>query len=243
MFYYSAYPFLKGHLLLIVAAVIPAAVLMWRVYRADRLEPESRRLSLRLVVSGCLAMVISALAEKGLCYLLGLAVAENSVLYDVILYFCIVGFAEEGSKYWMMRRRTWRSEEFNCQFDGVVYAVFVSLGFAVLENVCYVLMFGLRTALLRAATAVPGHASFGVFMGVFYALAKKNAIYGNHSASVVYRVLAVVLPALLHGLYDYIATQESFYSTWFFVGFIIVLFAVSVVLVGRTSRQDRYFAE
>ena len=225
MFYRSSYPFVKNHLLLIIAAVLPAAVLMWRVYRADRLEHESLKLSRRL------------------CYLLGFAVAEDTVLYNVITYLGIVAFAEEGTKYWMLRRRTWRSEEFNCRFDGVVYAVFVSLGFAVLENVCYVLIFGFRTALLRAATAVPGHASFGVFMGVFYALAKKNEIRSNASASAFYRVLAVLLPALLHGLYDYIAVQASFYSTWVFVGFIIVLFAVSVVLIGRTSRQDRYFEE
>ena len=243
MFYRSSYPFVKNHLLLIIAAVLPAAVLMWRVYRADRLEHESLKLSRRLIIAGCLAMVVSALVENGLCYLLGFAVAEDTVLYNVITYLGIVAFAEEGTKYWMLRRRTWRSEEFNCRFDGVVYAVFVSLGFAVLENVCYVLIFGFRTALLRAATAVPGHASFGVFMGVFYALAKKNEIRSNASASAFYRVLSVLLPALLHGLYDYIAVQASFYSTWVFVGFIIVLFAVSVVLIGRTSRQDRYFEE
>jgi RsiW-degrading membrane proteinase PrsW (M82 family) len=41
-----------------------------------------------------------------------------------------VAGAEESSKYLLLRRRTWHSPEFNCQYDGVVYAVFVALPFA-----------------------------------------------------------------------------------------------------------------
>ena len=89
------------------------------------------------------------------------------------MYFGVVAFSEEGAKYFLLKRRTWNSAAFNCQFDGVVYAVFVSLGFALWENISYVLMYGLSTALVRAVTAVPGHACFGVFMGVWYGLAKR----------------------------------------------------------------------
>ena len=44
--------------------------------------------------------------------------------------------------------------------------------------------------------------------------------------------------ALLHGAYDYIASIES--GTWYFVGFVAVLFAVSYLLVGRMSKKDQY---
>ena len=71
--------------------------------------------------------------------------------YNAIMYFGIVAFSEEGAKYFLLRRRTWHSAAFNCQFDGVVYAVFVALGFALWENISYVLMYGLSTALVRAA--------------------------------------------------------------------------------------------
>ena len=70
--------------------------------------------------------------------------------YNAIMYFGIVAFSEEGAKYFLLRRRTWHSAAFNCQFDGVVYAVFVALGFALWENISYVLMYGLSTALVRA---------------------------------------------------------------------------------------------
>lgn len=98
---------------------------------------------------------------------MGILLPQSSTAYNVLLYFVVVALSEEGFKYLLLKKRTWYSSEFNCQFDGVVYAVFVALGFALWENISYVLMYGLGTAAVRAVTAVPGHACFGVFMGRF----------------------------------------------------------------------------
>jgi len=158
----------------------------------------------------------------------------------VILYFVIVALSEERAKYFFMRRRTWEDPEFNCQYDGVVYAVFVSLGFALWENVSYVLNFGFSTALVRAVTAIPGHACFGVFMGVFYGAARKYADYGMPALSKTFRVLAVLVPALLHGAYDYIASMEVMQQGWTFAIFIAILFALSYFVAVTASKKDRY---
>ena len=138
----------------------------------------------------------------------------------------------------MMRRTSWHSLEFNCQYDGVVYAVFTSLGFALWENISYVVHYGFSTALVRAVTAIPGHASFGVFMGVFYGIARRLENQGLQKESRWCRILAVILPALLHGTYDYIASTELD-SVWF-IPFVVVLFAVSFIMVNRTAREDRF---
>jgi hypothetical protein len=45
---------------------------------------------------------------------------------------------------------------FSQKFDGIVYAVFVSMGFAAIENIMYVFDYGYQTGLVRAFTAVPG---------------------------------------------------------------------------------------
>ena len=116
--------------ILIAAAVVPAVFLLIRVYRADRLEPEPSGLLLSLILRGVFATVIAMVLEELRSALLGSVYAENSLPYNVIMYFVIVAFSEEGAKYILLRRRTWCSDAFNCQFDGVVYAVFVSLGFA-----------------------------------------------------------------------------------------------------------------
>ena len=115
--------------------------------------------------------------------ILGILLPQSSTAYNVLLYFIVVALSEEGFKYLLLKKRTWYSGEFNCQFDGIVYAVFVALGFALWENISYVLMYGLGTAAVRAVTAVPGHACFGVFMGAFYGLAKRNANIGDEYRS------------------------------------------------------------
>ena len=237
MFYYLLSTILSFDGVLVAAAVIPAVILMVKVYQSDHLEKESADLLWILVKAGVLSALLALVEEKIFSYLLQLAVPYNSPWYQVILYFGVVAISEESSKYLCMRRRTWNNREFNCQYDGVVYAVFVSLGFALWENISYVLHYGFGVALIRAITAIPGHASFGVFMGVFYGMAKRLENSGEHDKSVLYRVLAVLIPVILHGAYDYIASTEG--SSWFFVAFILVLFGVSYWTVGKSSKADR----
>ena len=240
MFYFLLAPALAYNGILILAAIIPAVILMIRVYMSDRLEKESPGLLLRLVALGVLSSLLALLEERIASTILDNTVPQSSVAYNIILYFIIVAGAEESSKYLFMRLRTWKNPEFNCQYDGVVYAVFVSLGFALWENISYVMMFGFSAALIRAVTAIPGHACFGVFMGIFYGIARRYENEGNHSRSVLFRVLSVIIPAALHGAYDYIASVNVPGSGWFFVIFVGALFVISFILVGRMSKKDKF---
>lgn len=93
----------------------------------------------------------------------------------------------------------------------------------------------------RAVTAIPGHACFGVFMGVFYGLARSCDYIGEKGRSDFFSAMAVVVPVLLHGAYDYIASLETTSDfSWIFIVFVLCLFAVSFFLVGKMSRNDRY---
>ena len=226
--------------ILISAAVIPAIFLLLRVYRLDRMEPEPPALLGRLVLMGVVATSIAKVLEYAGSGLLNGLFHEETLLYDVLMYFGVVAFSEEGAKYILLKRQTWRSPDFNCRFDGVVYAVFVSLGFALWENIGYVMMYGLGTALLRAVTAVPGHACFGVFMGCWYAQAKANERIGQADASRGLRVGAVVVPALLHGLYDFLAVATYGGPAWVFLAFVAALFALTFRTVKRFAREDQY---
>ena len=238
MFYFLLPTLVTYDFILVIAAVVPAIFLMIKSYRSDRLEKESPLMLWSLVKAGIFSSLLALVAERVLGFFLNLTVPQNSVMYNVILYFVIVAFAEEGAKYFMLWRHSWKSPEFNCQYDGVVYAVFVSLGFALWENISYVMSYGFGTAIIRALTAIPGHACFGVFMGVFYGIAKKHDYVNTRATSTLFRVMSIVVPALLHGAYDYIASEET--STWYFVGFVAVLFVISYILVSRMSKKDQY---
>ncbi len=226
--------------ILIAAAVIPAVVLLVKVYKVDHLDKESPRLLWNLVVRGVIATVFAMLTEWIGEFVLSSFVQEGTVLYNFLLYFIVVAVSEEGFKYLLMKQRTWKDPEFNFQFDGVVYAVFVSLGFALWENISYVLMYGFGTALVRAVTAVPGHACFGVFMGAWYGLAKKYESYGMHSQSKTCRVVALLSSIVLHGCYDFTASIENQNYAWIFVAFVVVMFIVAFRLVKKLSQNDRY---
>ena len=237
MFLFGSYS-----LLLIALAIIPAVILLIYIYREDRLEKESPRLVIMCVVFGIISTFLAALTERLGMSLLSASLAENSVLARIILYFGIVAFSEEGFKYLVLRRLTWNNAEFNCKFDGVVYAVAVSLGFALWENIQYVISYGLSTALVRAVTAVPGHASFGVIMGAWYGLAKRKQAQGWDSASRLARVLAVVVPAIVHGAYDFIATANTS-SSVHFIMFVVLMFIVCFYTVKKVSSDDKYHTD
>ncbi len=228
------------NLKLIAAAVIPAVLLLIRVYRADRLEKEPVGLILLLVILGVLSTALASAAEQ----LGDIAVAyffpEGTLEYDILLYFVVVAFSEEGFKYLLLKNRTWKSPDFNCLFDGVVYAVSVSLGFALWENIGYVLSYGMGAAVARALTAVPGHACFGVFMGAWYGSAKRRELQGDEQRSARCRLMAVLVPALLHGCYDFIAVRQTEALSAVFVVFVLGMFLVASRLVTRMSRNDEY---
>ena len=226
--------------ILIAAAVIPAISLLVHVYRADKLEKEPAPLLISLVLYGIAATFIALLLERFGTWLLGRYFPEDSTAYNVIMYFVVVAFSEEGAKYFLLKRRTWNSAAFNCQFDGVVYAVFVSLGFALWENIGYVAMYGFGTALVRAVTAVPGHACFGVFMGIWYGAARRYANEGDFIGERVCCRRALWLPVLIHGMYDFLASLDFDYSGLIFIVFIIVVFLAASRRVKIVSHNDRF---
>ena len=232
--------FFYANPILIAAAVIPAIVLLIQVNKADKLDKEPPGMLLNLVFWGAVSTALAVYTERLGTALLDALWPENSLIYRLLMYFVVVGLSEEGFKYLLLKRHSWNSPFFNCQFDGVVYAVAVALGFALWENIDYVLMYGMGTALVRAITAVPGHACFGVFMGAFYGMAKRYENYGYPGYSKTCRRLAVIVPMILHGIYDFIATSESTNAQWGFLIFVIVLFLITSRMVKKLSSRDQY---
>lgn len=224
-----------GHVILLVcAALVPPMLLMKIVYRLDRKEPEPRDLMKRLFIFGVLCALPVMVLE-----LWGQSFADNfqnnQLLYLFLSYFCIPGFIEEGMKYSVLKRFTWRHPAFNFTFDAVVYAVFASLGFAAIENVLYVLDYGIGTALLRALMAIPAHATFGVIMGVGYAQAKCLERAGNLPAAKSRGTRAWLLAACAHGAYDFLIIAVG--GVWFYVYF-AALIILGIVMTVRSEKHD-----
>ena len=226
------------NLILIVLAVAPAILLMLYIYKLDKLEKEPKRLVVKLIGFGIVSTFLAVITERIGMAGLEATVGQDTLIGRVLLYFIVVGLSEEGFKYLVLKLASWKNPEFNCKFDGVVYAVAVSLGFALWENIQYVAAYGVSTALLRAVTAVPGHACFGVIMGGWYGLAKRKQQQGWDSASRLARFLAVLIPTIVHGAYDFIATAETQFIH--FVMFVVLMFIVCFYTIKKLSADDKY---
>lgn len=127
---------------------------------------------------------------------------NNSIAGIALQAFFVVALTEEGCKFIVLRFYSYRKKSFDEPFDGIVYAVMVSMGFATLENILYVLNSagegrGYQVALLRMFLSVPAHATFGVLMGYHIGRAKFNP--GRRK---VLMILGVCWATFFHGTFD-----------------------------------------
>lgn len=222
--------------MLLVAALLPAVVLLVYVYRKDKVEREPIKLVVRMFLLGMVAGPLAAIVES---FAFGLfeALLPAGVLLLVLEYFIGVAAVEEGFKY-LFLNTVRKNPEFNYVFDGVVYAVAVSLGFAALENVLYVLDGGLEVAASRALFAVPGHCADGVVMGCLFGLARQREIAGNAPAARRYYLLAFVLPVVEHGFYDAALSSDSAFWMLAALAVEIAFIVYAMVLVNKMSKAD-----
>lgn len=231
---------------LILVAVLPAIFLISMVYRTDRLDKEPKGLLLKLVFFGILSVIPALIMELIGEGILSIFVPEDTLIFNFIKCFFIIGLAEESSKFLMTKIGSYEHPAYNCMFDGIVYAVTVALGFALIENIFYVLDGGLSTALVRAITAIPGHAADGVFMGIWYGRAKHMQSIGQHDAEKKNLFLAILIPAIIHGAYDFIlfinpdSIIASLAVILFFILFVIVLFTITIIKTRKIAKTDFY---
>lgn len=191
--------------IMIAAAVLPAMLLGLYIWRKDP-HPEPFRWIWRAFLAGVLICLPVAFLEQYI-HLLLFGEGEPTTLFgSTTMAFFVAALPEEGAKLlalWLLLRRNPQLDE---HFDCIVYAVFVSLGFATIENIGYVVMSGeewMSTAIMRALLAVPGHYAFAIMMGFYY------AIYHFVDPSRKNAAKICLVPFVAHGVYDSIAMSGS----------------------------------
>ncbi len=255
-------------ILLVCAALFPAIVLCIFIYTKDRVEKEPVGLLLLLLALGVAICFPASLIESALdsiinsvFSLFGTMEGDTLVLdsatytmYHIISNFIGIALVEEGLKWLVMFLVTRNNKNFNSLFDGVVYAVFVSLGFAAFENVLYVLEYGWLNALMRAIMSVPGHMFFAVIMGCnysmwhMYSLAKKEEIRLKRNGLIdkfafefspgKHLVFSLLIPIFIHGLYDYYCTVGGLAATLSLYALLIFLYIFCFIRIGKLSKDD-----
>ena len=116
---------------------------------------------------------------------------------------------EEAVKFLVVWKLVYRTREFKQVYDGILFCTASALGFAIVENLVYVLTSGSEAAavaLVRALTAVPSHIADGVWMG--YGLGRARAVRGKRKEK-EWLVLGFGGAVVLHGAYDFFLMFDS----------------------------------
>jgi RsiW-degrading membrane proteinase PrsW (M82 family) len=190
--------------LLVALAVAPGLFWLWYFLKRDRLRPEPASLIRRVFALGALSAVPAAILET-LVFATGVVELESSAYHHAFASASIIGFIEEGVKFGAVYYGVYRRAEFDEVMDGIVYCVAASMGFAMLENLLYVLSGGVGVGLVRAALSVPGHAFFAALMGYNVGRAK---FAGRGEKG--WLASGIVLAALAHTAFDAVL----FTKTW-----------------------------
>ena len=222
---------------LLILAIAPVFLIILYIYYKDKYDKEPKRLLFYSFLLGAfVSIIITTILYLVTDFTIPIPIQGNtSVLQLFIKAFFIVALIEEFSKYIIVRYYAQPKKEFNERFDGIIYAVMVSMGFAATENIMYVIEGGYQTALLRAFTAVPAHATFGILMGYFMGKAKfsENRIKLN--------MLGLLLAVVMHGAYDFFLFLEFIPGIWIgaFVSLFLGLFLSRKAI--KRHQKDSHF--
>jgi RsiW-degrading membrane proteinase PrsW (M82 family) len=221
------------------AAFAPALFLLHFIYVRDKYEREPLHRILLVYFVSFLAVIPASIWEvtspnweqHGLA---GIALATWGV----------IALAEETCKYLFLRWLVVRHPSFNEVYDGILYGVSASLGFATAENIMYVFSSGadgLTVAVLRAVLSVPAHALWGVMMGYYIGRDK----FAPPPARLMLTTTGVLLAIFWHGLYDFLAfgadVEGNAYQLEFMggvFGVVAINWVIGLLLIRRAQAES-----
>jgi RsiW-degrading membrane proteinase PrsW (M82 family) len=194
---------------LLFISLAPVLIIAFYIYSRDKYEKEPVSILLKALLAGILIVLPVVLIEK----LISIP-SENmeGLLYAAYTAFAVAGLTEEGMKFIAFYILFWNNKNFNERFDGIIYSVYIALGFAAIENIVYVFTGGYGVGVIRALTAVPAHALFGIVMGYYFSMARFD-----NRLKTGYLISAFILPFFFHGLYNFLLMGNSTFLLTVFI--------------------------
>jgi protease PrsW len=233
---------MNGWALAVVAGAAPSFFLLTFFYLRDRWQREPLHRIVMAFALGTYAMAAArGLAYTVLAFLPPDWLSGGTEAARLFESFVLAGYIEESAKAIVLFTAVYHWNEFDEPLDGVVYGVAVSLGFATLENILYIVQAraGIDPALTvvwqRALFAVPAHALFGGTMG--YYVGKTKFDNSNPAALWRDRVLSLLVPILFHGAYNYALHHRLDARVWTLVS--VLSLAMWAFVMRRVQRADR----
>ncbi|KZN95873.1 glutamic-type intramembrane protease PrsW [Aeribacillus pallidus] len=188
---------------IITAGIAPGLAILSYFYLKDQYEMEPLYMVVRSFIFGALLVFPIMFIE----YVLE---TENVFPSSFLQAFFASSLLEEFFKWFIFYFTIYSHFHFDEHYDGIVYGVSISLGFATLENILYLIANGVELAFGRAIFPVPSHALFGVIMGYYLGKSK----FSNDRLKKRWLFYSLVIPFLLHGTYNYILLSNEDWKFW-----------------------------
>lgn len=252
-----------------VAAVIPALILAAYIFMNDRLEKEPFKLLailfavggiayfpafyLERFVTGLIDDAFSKYAVYGIAGVSGWTSSVAEYAHGLLIVLVGIALIEEVIKWAVMFLITYKDKNFNCLFDGIVYAAFVALGFGVVENIRYAWAGGWDLLYLRSITTLPGHLFFAIIMGYFYTMWRAYKTAANVEKEYEKKGLIkikkpfrpwtwfvgmIVLPTLQHGVFGFAGFFNTTLFNVIYYTLNTAMFVICIIGVYRLSKRD-----
>lgn len=218
-------------------ALGPVFIILLFIYFQDKYDKEPVKTLLISLLLGIVSVVPAIIIELFYEYAFNFANTSNNIV-SFLYAFLGVGLTEEACKFIVLFLFIYKNKNFTEPLDGIVYAVFVSLGFAAIENVGYVISSDdpVFTAFSRSLTAVPAHATFGVFMGYYFGIARFTYKFKRPKLL----ALAVIVPAIAHGFYNAFLFIDCLYCPIVSLIFLVFFIVLSLRIISRYQKLSPF---
>ncbi|OEH93479.1 glutamic-type intramembrane protease PrsW [Bacillus solimangrovi] len=213
-------------LAVISAGIAPGLALLSYFYLRDQYDTEPVTMVFRSFLLGVLLVFPIMFIQYAF-------LTEGVLQSPFANAFLLSGLLEEFFKWFIMFYTVYQHSHFDERYDGIVYGVAVSLGFATVENILYLFANGVTLAIGRALLPVSSHAIYGVVMGYYLGIAKFSKMKKS-----IWIWASLIIPVLLHGMYDYILLQIEEYWLYVMVPFMIMLWMLALRKVKVASQLD-----
>ncbi|MEG0855391.1 MAG: PrsW family intramembrane metalloprotease [Terrisporobacter sp.] len=210
---------------IIILAILPVVGFIRWIYIKDKYEKEPPLKLLKYFILGIIVSILAIFIEG---FLIKLDMF-NGMLSNLYVAFFVAGFTEEGLKAVMLIPILLREKDFNEKLDGIIYSVFLSLGVATIENILYLMREKCETSfelgLSRGLISIPAHIMFAITMGYYIS---KYKFEENDDIKNKYIVKSVLIPILLHGIFDFILMIATRWAIIIFIVYVIFLWKINL---------------
>ena len=221
---------------LLVLAIAPVATIILWIYLKDKYDKEPVITLSKFFILGILVSVLAIYVEELLIKLN----TFSKIGYMIYISFIVAGLTEEGLKALILIPNLLREKNFNEKLDGIIYSVFLSLGFATVENIIYILFEDptsvFQVSIIRAIISIPAHMMFAIIMGYYISKYKFNS---SKSKPKTYLIMSIRVPILLHGIFDFILMIPYRWSIIVFIAYIVFLWKISLDKLDEYTDNSR----